>query len=159
MKAPFSITSKTVLSQKISLVLIKLERKTDLNTTSLLSCFHLHFHFSLPPPHQAVKSRMGVGQEMGLRSVHHSLALLLLPPQGEDSHSNPATSPSLTLVSLILTTLSLAAVALGQSFFPFIKCVVSEAQPCTGAGPPGAVWQCSLGHREASAIFSQMPPT
>lgn len=118
----------------MSLVPIRLEIKPNLNTTSsptpLLSCFQLHFCFTSSP--SSGKSRVGVGQELGLWSVHHRLPLLLLPAQGkEDSHCNPATSPSLTLVSADLflshTHSSLSGCSCSRAELLPFKCVVQEA--------------------------------
>lgn len=120
----------------MSLVPIRLEIKPNLNTTSsptpLLSCFQLHFCFTSSP--SSGESRVGVAQELGLWSVHHRLSLQLLPPQGkEDSHSNPATSPSVTAVSaelfLSYTHSSLSSCSCSRAELLPFKCVVSEALP------------------------------
>lgn len=111
---------------------IKLEIKPILTSPLPLPLFLpvLNFTSTYLPP-SCSKSRVRVGQELGLWSIQHRFSLPLLPPQGKDcSHCNPVTSPSLTLVSAELF-LSHAHSSLSgcrcsrAELLPF-KCVTSE---------------------------------
>jgi len=98
--SPFTITGKTdsTWGNRFNLSSIKLEQDNKNSNQILKNTFppplpsswaQLHSQFSLPP----LPTQYGGGGEWGLQSVHHTLSLPILPPQGEDSsHSAPAPS-------------------------------------------------------------------